>query len=60
MGHGSRGREGVGGSWGGRGIGHRSPALGTDFFRRSKKKVAKLRRGVGHKNKNFGPGSVQL
>ena len=32
-------------SWGGKGIGHRSPALGTDFFRRSKKKVAKLRRG---------------
>src|SRR3569623_870352 len=32
---------------------------GPIFFR-SKKKVAKLRRGVGHKNKNFGPGSVQL
>ena len=36
VGHVSRGGE--------EGVGHRSPALGTDFFR-SKKKVAKLRGG---------------
>ena len=38
-------------------VGHRSPAPGTDEFLKKGRQTAE---GVGHKNKNFGPGSVQL
>ena len=61
MGHGvGRGwvmRCGRSRSWSGRGVGHRSPAPGIDDLL---KKRSLNCGGVGHKNKNFGPGSVQL
>ena len=42
-----------------KGVGHRSPALRTDNLLK-KRSPNCGGGGVGHKNKNFGPGSVQL
>ena len=36
------------------------PGAGDRFFLEGLKKGRQTAEGVGHKNKNFGPGSVQL